>query len=83
MKDLKKWEIALLVAVLVTLLSGALCAPGGAWWCVVYPELTPGEAGGVMTAAAGAENGVELRFHALEWLETALQALGFSQAIAP
>ena len=75
MKDLKKWEIALLSAVLIALLSGALCAPGRAWWGVVYPELTPGGAQSVAAAAMGGDGGVEVRFRALEWLETALRAL--------
>ena len=75
MKDLKKWELALLVAVLVTLLSGALSAPGGAWWGTVYPELLPGGAGSVAAAAIGDGSGVEVRFRTLEWLDAALRAL--------
>lgn len=73
MYGLKKWEIALIGAVLATLLLGN--APGRAWWGAVYPELTPDmSARSVSTAAAG----VELRFRTLEWLAAALDALGLS-----
>ena len=68
----KKWEVALIGAVVLTLLLGA--APGCAWWGAVYPELTPDmSARTVSTAAAG---GVELRLRTLEWLRAALEALG-------
>lgn len=74
MYGLKKWEIALLLAVVLTLLLGA--APGCAWWGAVYPELTPDA--GVQSAfsAPAAACGVELRFRTLEWLCSALRALG-------
>ena len=41
MFKLKKWEIALLCALILTLLlTPVLGAPGCAWWGPVYPELT-------------------------------------------
>ena len=73
MFGLKKWEIALILALAVTLLLGP--APGCAWWGAVYPELTPDM--GARTAAAAVGGGaVELRFRSLEWLEGVLRALG-------
>ena len=73
MQRLKKWELALICAVAVTLLLGA--TPGDAWWGAVYPELTP--PGGVQTVStARAGEGVVLRLRSLEWLGDALHALG-------
>ena len=73
MFGLKKWEVALIGAVVLTLLLGA--APGCAWWGAVYPELTP--ASGVQSVStAAAAGGVELRLRTLEWLRAALEALG-------
>ena len=75
-EGLKKWEIARVCAVAVSLLWG--CALGRtpccAWWGAIYPELTP-EAGSVETAAGA--GGVVLRFQLLEWLEAALRSLRF------
>ena len=73
MHGLKKWEVALILAVAITLLLGAV--PGCAWWGAVYPELTPDMSARSVAAMGG---GVELRFRTLEWLETALRALGVS-----
>ena len=75
---LKKWEIALLFAVLLTLMLAPVlgATPCYAWWGTVYPELTPDAAAqSVSTAEAG---GVILRFRTLEWLDAALRALGLA-----
>ena len=74
MFGLKKWEIALLLAMGLTLLLGP--APGCAWWGAVYPELTP--AAGVQSVSTAAAGGgaVELRLRSIEWLEAVLRALG-------
>lgn len=76
-RKLKKWEIALLCAVAVTLLWGAAFGqtPCLAWWGTVYPELTPPDGGAQAASAVGAE-GVVLRLRLLEWLEACLRALG-------
>lgn len=69
MYHLKKWEIALLCAVLLAaLLTPVLgAAPGCAWWGAVYPELTPDAA--VQRVSTAETGGVVLRFRALEWLD--------------
>ena len=69
MYHLKKWEIALLCAVLLAaLLTPVLgAAPGCAWWGAVYPELTPDAA--VQRVSTAEPGGVVLRFRALEWLD--------------
>ena len=75
MYRLKKWELALLCAVLLTLALPPLlgATPCYAWWGTVYPELTPDAAAQrVSTAEAG---GVVLRFRTLEWLEICAQHL--------
>ena len=72
MHGLKKWELALIGAVILTLLLGS--EPGWAWWGAVFPELTP-DMSAQSVSAAGA-GGVELRFRTLEWLQSALRALG-------
>ena len=56
MYHLKKWEIALLCALILTLLLTPVlgATPGCAWWGAVYPELTPDAAAQrVSTAEAG------------------------------
>ncbi len=72
MFKLKKWEIALLCALILTLLlTPVLGAPGCAWWGTVYPELTQGSAAqSVSTADSG---GVVLRFRTLEWLDACVE----------
>lgn len=74
---LRKWEIALICALAVTLLWGAALGrtPCFAWWGTVYPELTPADGGAYAAAASGAE-GVVLRSRLLEWLNACLRALG-------
>ena len=76
MFGLKKWEVALIGAVALTLLLGAV--PGCAWWGAVYPELTP--AAGVQSVSTAAAGGaaVELRLRSVEWLEGVLRTLGLS-----
>lgn len=76
---LKKWEIALLLSVCITLgyslfFGGTPC---GAWWGTIYPELTePAGSAAVFFAGDAAEGTeVELRFRFLEWLEARLSAL--------
>ena len=74
---LRKWEIALICAVAVTLLWGTLgSTPGCAWWGAVYPELAP-DAGSAQTVLV-AGGGVTLRFQLLEWMEALLAALGIA-----
>ena len=74
MDHLKKWEIALLCAVLLTLLLTPVlgATPGCAWWGAVYPELTPSAA--VQRVSTAETGGVVLRLRALEWLD---ECVGF------
>ncbi len=74
---MRKWEIALLCAVTVTLLWSLVLGqtPCGAWWGVVYPEFTPA-GGSAQTLAVPGAPGVALRFRLLEWAEACLRALG-------
>ena len=76
-KHLQKWEIALLCAVVVALVWSAVLGrtPCAAWWGTIYPEFTPADGSAQTLASAGAD-GVELRFRLLEWLSSALRALG-------
>ena len=76
MHKLKKWELALLCAVALTLLlsSAPGATPCDAWWGAIYPELTPESAALSVSASDGGV--VELRLRTLEWLERALAALG-------
>ena len=73
---MKKWEIALLCAVIVTLLWSLALGrtPCRAWWGTIYPELTP-ENGSAQTMAAAGTDGVALRFQLLEWMNALLRAL--------
>jgi hypothetical protein len=76
MFKLKKWEIALICALALTLLlSPVLGQPCDAWWGAVYPDLTP-DAAALSAFRAQTDGGVELRFRTLEWLNAALSALG-------
>ena len=73
---LKKWELALLLALGITLVYGfcsgtpACCA----WWGTVYPELT-GDIDAYLPASTAGGGGVEIRFRILEWLLALLQRL--------
>lgn len=70
---LKKWEIAMMFSIVITLLFGLFVGEVQccAWWGTVYPELTPsGSAAAVSAAAASAQEGVEIRFRLLEWLQS-------------
>ena len=71
-RRLKKWELALICAVAVTLLWGR--TPCYGWWGAVYPELSP--VNGSVQTAADLAGGVVLRLRLLEWLEACLAALG-------
>ena len=76
---LKKWEIALILALIIALCDGLF---GGteccAWWGTMYPELT-GAAGDCMPVSAiSGSGGVELRFRIAEWITILLQKLGCS-----
>ena len=74
--SLKKWEIALISAVVVTMLWGLLGrTPCLAWWGSIYPELAPPN-GSVQTVSAMDGETVVLRLRLLEWLEACLRALG-------
>ena len=76
-RSMRKWEIALICAVAVTLLWGAALGrtPCLGWWGTIYPELTPAD-GSVQTAAQPGGETVVLRLRALEWLRACLRALG-------
>ena len=75
MFKLKKWEIALICALILTLLLTPLlgATPGCAWWGTVYPELTLSAA--AQSVSAADSGGVELRFRALEWLDECVEFL--------
>ena len=72
---LKKWEIALLAALGVAVLYGAVFGPTecSAWWGTVYPELT--ESTETFAAASVGAEGVELRFRIAEWIAALLRRL--------
>ena len=76
-RHLKKWELALICAMAVTLLWGAALGstPCLGWWGTLYPELSP-ETGSAQAVSSAGAGGVVLRFRILEWLEAALGALG-------
>ena len=73
-KRLKKWEIALLLALCVTLGWGLIF--GGtecyAWWGVIYPDLAQGAGESAATFAAQGETagGLVLRSQLWDWLQT-------------
>ena len=73
---LKKWELALILALGFTLLYGVLW--GGtecfAWWGTVYPELT-GEAGACLPVSAAGGETVVIRFRIAEYIAALLQRL--------
>ena len=71
MKDdrkLRPWELAALLALCATLLTGA--RHGGAetagWWCVIFPPLTPRAAEVMATDAQTPPGEYEIRFRILE-----------------
>lgn len=73
---LKKWEIALILALIIALCDGILGGtPCCAWWGTVYPELTGTAGGFVPASAAGEAVGVEIRFRIAEWLTALLHRL--------
>jgi len=77
---LKKWEIALLASVGVTVLVGMVWGRTDclAWWGTMYPELT-GEAGGFSAAAVTDGSGeVLLRFRCAAWFSMLLKWLGYA-----
>ena len=68
----KRWELALMLSVCITLLHGiAFGAPGVAWWGVIFPGLTAEEPTEVETAklAPAAGEGVQIRFRLLDWID--------------
>ena len=75
MFKLKKWEIALICALILTILLTPVlgAAPGCAWWGTVYPELT--EEAAAQSVSASDSGGVVLRFRTLEWLDECLELL--------
>ena len=80
MKDqfhLKKWEIALVVSLCVTLGWGLLFGETEccAWWGTVYPELSAAGTCAPASAFHGGGETVILRFRVLEWLAALLAAL--------
>jgi len=72
---LKKWEIALFLAVGVTLFYSLVFGELSccAWWGVIYPELT--EPVACSAAALPGANGVLLRFRVAEWFTALLELL--------
>lgn len=74
---LKKWEIALLVSLCVTLGWGLLFGETEccAWWGTVYPELSAADACVSAAAVSGGGETVVLRFRVLEWLAALLAAM--------
>ena len=71
MHRLKRWEIALILSVAVTLLLGG-GTPCRAWWGAVYPDASP-EAHTAQTVSGAGAQGVELRFRTLEWLDACVE----------
>ena len=73
---LKKWELALILALGITLVYGFFW--GGtecfAWWGTVYPELT-GTAGVYTAAAVTDGETVVIRFRIAEYIAALLQRL--------
>ena len=74
---LKKWEIALILALGITLCSGFLF--GGteccAWWGTMYPELTGAADAYLPASAVEGPAGVEIRFRIAEWIAALLRWL--------
>lgn len=69
---LKRWELALLLSLCVTLCHGAVSgAPGMAWWGVIFPGLSEPVYRETVKLDGEREDGreVEVRFRLLEWLE--------------
>lgn len=71
----KRWELALILALCVTLCHGAVFgAQGVAWWGVIFPGLSEPvyrERVETVKLDGGREDGreIEVRFRLLEWLE--------------
>ena len=69
---LKKWEIALLLAVCISLGWGLIFGETDccAWWGVIYPELAQGAGESAATFAAGNDaGGLVLRSQLWDWLQ--------------
>ena len=77
---LRRWEIALALSLVLTLLRGA-AAPCAAWWGVIFPGLTAGSGMEAVEAVkltgvrglealrlTGGGGTIEIRFFLLEWL---------------
>ena len=81
-RKLRPWELALVLALCVTLLVGA-CAPGpqaleprvAGWWCVMFPPLYPETAETMASADRGsaAKGEYEIRFRVLELWEALVE----------
>ena len=71
---LKKWEIALLLALCISLGWGLIFGETDcyAWWGVIYPDLAQGAGESAATFAAGsnAAGGPVLRSQLWDWLQT-------------
>ena len=65
-KNLRRWEIALILSLSLTLSQSIVPH----WWGVVFPGLTPDQGQTAVAAARVGETdgGVELRFQLLDWL---------------
>ena len=69
---LKKWEIALLLAVCISLGWGLIFGETDccAWWGVIYPDLAQGAGESTATFAAGNNaGGLVLRSQLWDWLQ--------------
>ena len=69
---LKKWEIALLLAVCISLGWGLIFGETDccAWWGVIYPDLAQGAGESAATFAAGNDaGGLVLRSQLWDWLQ--------------
>ena len=69
------WELALLLAVALTLVWGAVFGEPrcGAWWGTVYPELSVPAAAAEASALGGSK--VVLRLQLLDWLRSLMEKL--------
>lgn len=61
---LRRWELALILALSITILHGAWTQPMRVcgWWCVVFPPLYPAAAAETMVRADDPAGDYEIRF---------------------
>ena len=65
---LRPWELALMLALCFTLLTGAWAqnARTAGWWCVMFPPLTPRAVQTMASPGSGESGEYEIRFRILE-----------------